>query len=108
MGRRRSVVEHDPTLPPLFSGEEWYAIVRHLSLSPRQAQVVGLVIQSHKDKEIAAELNISHATVRTHICQTKSRLVVDDRVGLAYRVFWTYRHLIEPKQYPWIGRDRNK
>jgi DNA-binding NarL/FixJ family response regulator len=104
MARRKPAVYHDPSLPPLFSREEWYEIVRRLSLSPRQAQVVGLVIQSHKDKEIASVLNISHATVRTHICETKSRIVADDRVGLAYRVFWTFRHLIEPHRYPWIHR----
>ena len=98
-------VLHDPSVPPLFSRQEWSEIVRCCDLSPRQAQVVGLVIQSHKDKEIAALLDISHATVRTHICKTKSRLVADDRVGLAYRVFWTFRHLIEPKRYPWIGHD---
>lgn len=105
MPGRRKLIAHDPSLPPLFSGEEWCEIVHRLSLSPRQAQVAGLVIQSHKDKEIAALLDISHATVRTHICETKSRLVADDRVGLAYRVFWAFRHLVEPHRYPWIGRD---
>ena len=96
---------HDRTRPPLFSCQEWSEIVRCCELSPRQAQVAGLVIQSHKDKEIAAILDISHATVRSHLFETKSRLVAADRVGLAYRVFWTFRHLIEPKRYPWIGHD---
>ncbi len=105
MARRKTAFHHDPSLPPLFSREEWYEIVQRLSLSPRQAEVVGLVIQSHKDKEIASVLDISHATVRSHICETKSRLVAEDRVGLAYRVFWTFRHLIEPHRYPWIHRD---
>jgi DNA-binding NarL/FixJ family response regulator len=99
---------HDPCLPPLFSWHEWTDIMRRGELSPRQAQVLGLVIQSHKDKEIAAILDISHATVRTHICHMKDRLAANDRVGLAYRVFWTYRHLIEPKRYPWIGTDGTK
>jgi ATP/maltotriose-dependent transcriptional regulator MalT len=99
---RTKPVSRDPSCPPLFSGEEWGEIVRYSRLSPRQAEVVGLVIQSHKDKEIAALLDISPATVRTHICLTKDRLLAEDRVGLAYRVFWTYRHIIEPKRYPWI------
>lgn len=105
MARRKTAVPYDPSVPPLFSREEWYEIVQRLSLSPRQAEVVGLIIQSHKDKEIASVLGISHATVRSHIDETKSRLVADDRVGLAYRVFWTFRHLIEPHCYPWNHRD---
>jgi DNA-binding NarL/FixJ family response regulator len=102
---QRKIIAHDPSVPPLFSREEWHGIIHCSRLSPRQAEVVGLVIQSHKDKEIAALLDISPATVRTHIRETKSRLAADDRVGLAYRVFWTFRHLIEPKRYPWVYRD---
>ena len=105
MAARRRARHDDPCLPPLFTREEWSEIVQCLALSPRQAEVVGLVLQSNKDKEIAAALNISHATVRTHIVETKSRLAAEDRVGLAYRVFWTFRHIIEPKRYPWIQRD---
>lgn len=104
MTKRKAQIVFDPSPPPLFSGEEWHEIVHRLALSPRQAQVVGLVIQSHKDKEIASLLDISHATVRTHICETKERILACDRVGLAYRVFWTFRHLIEPHRYPWIQR----
>jgi len=104
MARRKTAIIHDPSLPPLFTPEEWCEIVSRLALSPRQAEVVGLVIQSHKDKEIASVLDISHATVRSHIGETKVRLAADDRIGLAYRVFWTFRHLIEPHRYPWIQR----
>ncbi len=106
MPKSRAAIPHDPTLPPLFSGEEWFDIVGRAALSQRQAEVVGLVIQSHTDKEIASLLDISHATVRTHICETKSRLAADDRVGLAYRMFWLFRHMVEPHRYPWIHRDR--
>ncbi len=106
MTRRETAFQRDPALPPLFTGEEWCEIVDRLALSPRQAQVLGLVIQSHKDKEIATVLDISHATVRTHICEAKSRMVAEDRVGLAYRVFWTFRHLIEPHRYPWTRRTK--
>lgn len=106
MSSRKIAVKHDPTLPPLFAGDEWREIVERLSLSPRQAEVVGLVIQSHTDKEIASLLEISHATVRSHIGETKSRLAAEDRIGLAYRVFWTFRHLIEPHKYPWIHRGK--
>jgi len=96
MATREKVPAHgDPSLPPLFSPEEWRKITCALSLSPRQAQVVGLVMQSHKDKEIGAVLTISKSTVRTHIGDAKARLAATDRMGLAYRVFATFREVIE-------------
>ena len=101
--RRKRV--HEPTTPPLFSHDEWAEIVQCSGLSPRQAQILGLVIQSHTDKEIAAVLDIKHSTVRSHIDETKERLLASDRVGLAYRAFWMFRSIIEPKRYPWLQRD---
>lgn len=95
----------EPWLPPLFSNEEWREIIDALSLSPRQAQIVGLLIQGRKDKEIGAALSISKSTVRTHLIETKARMAAEDRVGLAYRVFWTFREIVEPKRYPWAHRD---
>ncbi len=81
----------DQSRPPLFTLEEWRAIVRTLALSPRQAQVVGLAIQSKKDKEIARILRVEKTTVYTHIKIAKSRLNAIDRMGLAYRVFECFR-----------------
>ena len=70
-------------------------IVRTLALSPRQAQVVGLAIQSKKDKEIARILRVEETTVYTHIKIARSRLHAVDRMGLAYRVFECFRQFIE-------------
>ena len=53
-------------------------------------------MQIRKDKEIVAVLDISPSTVRTHIGESKSRLAADDRVDMAYRIFWAFRYLIEP------------
>jgi len=97
--------EGEPWLPPLFSNEEWREIVAALSLSPRQAQIVGLLIQGRKDKEIGAALAISKSTVRTHLIETKARMAAEDRMELAYRVFWTFREIVELKRYPWAHRD---
>ncbi len=95
----------EPWLPPLFSTEEWREIIDALSISPRQAQIVGLLIQGRKDKEIGAALSISKSTVRTHLIETKARLAAEDRMELAYRVFWTFRQRVEPKRYTWSHRD---
>jgi len=85
----------DQCRPPLFTDEEWRRIVRELSLSTRQAQVVGLAIQSKKDKEIAKILHVKETTVYTHIKFAKLGFNAIDRVGLAYRVFECFRNLVE-------------
>lgn len=102
-GTKKSGTRH-PCVPPLFSFDEWNEIIRVASLSPRQAEIVGLVVQSRKDKEIAAALDIRCCTVRTHFEECKERLAAHDRMSIAYRVFWTFRHLIEPQRYPWNPR----
>lgn len=102
MPRRKTHDDH--CCPPLFGPEEWRALIECCGLSPRQAQVVGLVMQSQQDKEIITALTISHSTCRTHLCEAKARLDARDRVGLAYRLFWNFRQFVEPKQYPWPHR----
>jgi DNA-binding CsgD family transcriptional regulator len=87
----------EATRPPFLSPEEWRSIVATLLLSPRQAEVVGLVMRSKTDKEIAAILGISKRTVRTHLDESKSRLDAIDRVGLACRVFEAFRQVCETR-----------
>jgi DNA-binding NarL/FixJ family response regulator len=94
---RKKRIKKDHTVPPVFAFDEWLVITESLALSPRQAQVLGLVIQSHKDQEIVDSLNIGKSTVRTHLIETKKRLSAKDRVGLAYRVFVAFREVVEPK-----------
>jgi DNA-binding NarL/FixJ family response regulator len=93
--RSATPARDDQSRPPIFTAEEWRALIRSLALSPRQAQVVGLAMQSRKDKEIARMLRIEESTVYTHIKVAKLRLNAVDRVGIAYRVFECFRTVIE-------------
>jgi DNA-binding NarL/FixJ family response regulator len=102
MPRRKTI---EACRPPLFCQEEWHELIACCGLSPRQSQIVGLVMQSRQDKEIIAALDISHSTVRTHIQEAKERLAARDRVGLAYRIFWSFRQTVESKRYPWEYRN---
>jgi len=61
-------------VPPLFSPKEWQELVRHCELSPRQAEIVGLVMQGRQDSEIVAILNISQSTCRTQLDRAKATL----------------------------------
>jgi DNA-binding CsgD family transcriptional regulator len=93
--RHTTSARNDRSRPRLFSPAEWQQIIEALPLSPRQAEVVGLAIQSKKDKEIAKTLGIEETTVYTHIKIAKLRLDAIDRVGLSYRVFECFRSTVE-------------
>lgn len=94
MAPRHLTTAHDESSrPPIFSAEEWRRIVYDLALSPRQAEVVGFILQSKKDKEIAAAMGISKATIRTYFDRCKQQLGAVDRVGIACRIFEAFRRL---------------
>ncbi|WP_276954166.1 response regulator [Allomeiothermus silvanus] len=51
------------------------------SLSTRELEVLSLVAKGLSNKEIARELKISEATVKTHLLHTFGKLGVDDRTA---------------------------
>jgi DNA-binding NarL/FixJ family response regulator len=52
-------------------------------LTPREADVLEQIVQGRSNKEIASELEISEATVKTHINSLLSKLGVTDRTQAA-------------------------
>jgi len=75
----------------IFSETEWEELLSELSLSPRQAQVVKCLLSGYSDKQIAFELRLSKATVRTHMERLFGRLGVQDRTELVLHVFRCFR-----------------
>ncbi|WP_026928933.1 response regulator [Glycomyces tenuis] len=64
-------------------------------LSERELEVLALIAKGHSNREAAAELFISEATVKTHLTHIYAKLEVNDRaaaVGAAYR-----RGLLHPR-----------
>jgi two-component system, NarL family, nitrate/nitrite response regulator NarL len=59
------------------------------SLTGREREVVGLVCEGLKNKQIADRLFISEATVRNHLTSILSKLELSDRFELA---LYAYRH----------------
>lgn len=53
------------------------------SLSPREREVVGLIAHGRSNKEIAGELFISEATVKTHVARVLTKLDLRDRTQIA-------------------------
>lgn len=54
-----------------------------LRLTPREAQIVELVAEGWGDKQIAARLGISAATLRTHLSHSFEKTGTRNRAGLA-------------------------
>ena len=73
--------------PPQFAPTQWARIVATLRLSPQQANIAALILQGRRDKQIAYELGLSPATVRTHLRNTFTRLDLADRVELVLQIF---------------------
>lgn len=63
----------------VFDGEEQFLS----PLSPREMEILGLVIQGMSNKEIAHHLEISHQTVKNHMTAILGKLGVADRTQAA-------------------------
>lgn len=61
------------------------ALVKNVSLSPRQLQVLGLVARELTDDEIACQLGISTDTVDSHLRKAFERLGANTRLGAVLR-----------------------
>lgn len=58
-------------------------------LTPREREVLALIVEGLTNPEIAAELNISRSTARAHVSQILSKLGVSNRaeaISLAFRL----------------------
>ena len=71
----------------IVSPAQWKTLAHELHLTPRQAEIVYLVLQAKRDKEIADELGLGISTVRMHLRYVFNQLNISDRMELALLVF---------------------
>jgi DNA-binding NarL/FixJ family response regulator len=76
--------EYFPPLP--LDRNHWQAIFRAMQLSPRQAEVVEMLLRGMCDKQIAAAMGISEPTIRTYLDRIWARTRSHGRMELAMRV----------------------
>lgn len=79
--------------PPAYSKAEWLRIVAELMLTPRQAEITGLIVQGYMDDEIARMLSSGRSTIREHFEGIARLLSARNRTHIAYRVLECYRRL---------------
>jgi len=72
---------------PILNDQTWPRVAKKLCLTPRQAEIVYLVLQAKKDKEVAAALDLGVSTVRMHLRYVYNQMGITDRVELALAVF---------------------
>lgn len=71
----------------VLSNHQWRAVARHLRLSPRDLQIVRLILDGSMEAAIADELKTSTHTVHSHVKRLDRKLEVSSRSGLLTRVF---------------------
>jgi DNA-binding NarL/FixJ family response regulator len=71
-------------------------ILRDTSLSFREKQVVGLILQAKLNKEIAYELHLSEGTIKEYLYKVFRKVGVNSRTELA---IWALTH-IEASRMP--------
>ena len=74
-----------PANSPLYSAEE----LKNATLTERERQLVRLIGEGLKNKDIAERMGISEATVRHHLTSIFTKLNVADRLEL---VIYAYQH----------------
>jgi DNA-binding NarL/FixJ family response regulator len=79
-GRRRPVAEPPAALPD--------------GLTPREAEVLGLVAAGLTNAEIAARLVVSEATIKTHVNNLYAKAQVTSR---SQAVVYAHRHRLQPR-----------
>jgi DNA-binding NarL/FixJ family response regulator len=75
----------------LLTRRELQAIAERLDFSPRQIEVLALLLTARSDKKIAEQLNVGCATVRTHLRRMFIRHKIKDRTELVITVFREFR-----------------
>jgi len=77
--RQRSLERPFETGPPDLN-----SVLAPLGISPREAEIVGLILKGFSNKEIAGSLFISLDTVKKHTYNIYRKLGVQNRVQLSY------------------------
>jgi len=74
--------EPRPSLPDLFTKEQWAALATRFGLSKRQKEMAQLICLGYSNTAIARELGLKHDTVRMHNRELFKKLAIRQRIGV--------------------------
>jgi len=89
------VSEGGKVLPPPMAGSLFFQVVEHalskgkkitkdaILMSPREKEVIALLVEGMSNKEIATELNIATYTVKSHVHNIMEKLALHSRLQIA-------------------------
>ena len=91
LGHTASVTNYADCLRAVHSGQVWIGAevsskilgMNHIALTPRQRQLMGLVAQGLRNKEIGWALGISEGTVKVYLSRLFVKVGASDRLELA-------------------------
>jgi DNA-binding NarL/FixJ family response regulator len=69
----------------LINGADGHAAATEVELTPRESQVLALILDARSNKEIARKLSIEERTVKAHVGRLMKKLGADNRIGLSLR-----------------------
>jgi DNA-binding NarL/FixJ family response regulator len=80
--QKRELISLVETLIPIRSNGNGNGNGTHQRLSPRESEVLNMILLGQRLKEIAAKLDISVKTVTTHRSRLLRKLGLEDNLGL--------------------------
>lgn len=80
-----SIAEIILSLLPTTTKKEPVSTAEDFNLTPREIEVLKLIVEGHSNADIAYDLTVSMHTVKTHISNILSKLGVNDRTQAAVK-----------------------
>ncbi len=71
-----------PSLMSLINEQRWVFLKKRHRMTPRELQIAKLICSGFSNYSIAEELNIKHATVKTHIRNLYRKLWVHSKISM--------------------------
>jgi DNA-binding NarL/FixJ family response regulator len=81
---------------PCFSVSQLDYLQVTLRLSPKQKEIITLLLEAKSDKQIAESMRLALPTVRTHLSRLFTRTGAADRVELVLHIFATLEDFNPP------------